>query len=458
MKMINENDVICAIITPVGRGALGAIRISGKGSKSVFEKIWFGQSVDKFEPRKIYLGKIVDNNNGQIDEVTTVIFEEGSSYTGEETVEIFCHGADVILKKIIRLIVESGARIAEPGEFTRRAFLNGRIDLAQAESIADLISSQSDAGSRLAIRHLSGELSKKVGEIRASIIDVRSLSELNMDFSDEEAAGVGNDEISNKIEHIKNLLEKLLSTYTSGHLLIDGVQVGILGAPNVGKSSIFNALLKRERAIVHHEAGTTRDIITERIFIDGIPFHLHDSAGWRSSDDYVEAVGVERAKDLVRGLDLILLVFDLSRDFNDDDREILKHIDYKIPVIVVFNKSDLPLLSNLGGIELGSSVHKIKISAKSGIGIDELKGLLSGISIKKVSPEGVVISNERHKKAIEDTLIELNSAKNELEENADFTIISHHLRLAQDKLSEITGEIFDDDILNRIFSKFCIGK
>ncbi|MFH1653712.1 MAG: tRNA uridine-5-carboxymethylaminomethyl(34) synthesis GTPase MnmE [Pseudomonadota bacterium] len=450
-----QHDTIAAIITPPGFGGVGIVRLSGKGVRSVFKRIWKGRAINTFEARKLYLGKIISSDSDVIDEVLTVYFKEKSSYTGEETYEIFGHGGQIVMKEILTAALIAGARSAEPGEFTKRAFLNGKLDLAQAESVADLISSLSTQSLKVANRQLSGVLSKEINKIKDSVIELRSICEASLDFTDDDAAVIESSQITTPLSDLIDRLEDILATYNEGRILKEGVQVAIIGAPNVGKSSLFNELIKEDRAIVHEEAGTTRDIISESITIGGLPYFLHDSAGLRQTPSPIESIGIGRARELMERTDLKLIVFDSSKEMSSDDKELISQSNDN-RAIIVLNKSDLA--SRIDRSIFPQNKRITSVSAKTGSGMDELKQMMSEIAQPSHTEEGITITNARHKTAIESALSEFMRARDLTETDESYTFVAYHLRMAQDHLSEITGEVVDEDVLNRIFSKFCIGK
>ncbi len=446
-------DTIAAVITPSGVGAISVIRVSGLQSFEVVDSIFNGKvKLSGSESHTIHYGKIIDNKGKPIDDVLVSIFRQPHSYTGEDSVEISTHGNTIITKKILELLLETGVRIAEPGEFTKRAFLNNKIDLAQAEAVADIINSRTEASLLGARNQLDGLLSQKVEQLRSMLINASSFVELELDFAEENLEFIGQKELLEKIEKILAEINDLLSTYTFGRVIRDGVNVALVGKPNVGKSSLLNYILKESRAIVSHIPGTTRDIIREDVSIDGILFRLYDTAGIRISENEIEKEGVNRSREAVKNADIVLFINDVEQGFSDEIYEELKYLTNEERIISVLNKIDKDGKSNIK--------NDVKISAKTGKGIELLFTLLKQktFGTSNYSEKSAIISNFRHyhclKKAKECLLNAKESVKNKL--SGEF--ISVDLRNAENNLGEIIGAVTSDDILNNIFTKFCIGK
>ncbi len=448
------DDSITAIATPTGVGALAIIRISGSSSISVADAIFKGKKrVTEVSSHTVHYGKVVDDQNDLlVDDVLLTIFKAPNSYTGEDLVEISCHGNPLIAQKIIDLILTKGIRIAEPGEFTKRAFLNNKIDLAQAEAVVDVISSRTDASLRGARNQLDGLLSKNVAVLRQSLLDTLSFLELELDFAEEDVEFVARGELVSKIESVTQNIDDLLETYSFGRVIRDGVNVAIVGKPNVGKSSLLNYLLKEARAIVSHIPGTTRDVIREEISIDGILFKLHDTAGIRYSEDLIEIEGVKRSNEAIINSDLVLFVNEVEHEFSKELYEDLLALTKKERIIPILNK-----------IDLATDTVKFKgakISAKTGQGITELIDLMkkSALGSANYSEKSAVISNVRHFSCLSSAKESLVSAHSAVNQDLSGEFIAIDIRKAIDALGEIIGEVTSEDVLNNIFSKFCIGK
>jgi tRNA modification GTPase len=446
-------DTIAAVATPSGTGAISVIRVSGPGTFKSVDSIFFGKNdISTAESHTIHYGKIKDKSGSQIDDVLISVFRNPHSYTGEDVVEISTHGNAIITKKILEILLAQEVRLAEPGEFTRRAFLNNRIDLAQAEAVADIINSRTEVSLLGARSQLDGLLSQKVEELRSLLLNASSFVELELDFAEEDIEFIGHNELLSRIDNIVEEIDKLLSTYSFGKVIREGVNVALVGKPNVGKSSLLNYFLKESRAIVSHIPGTTRDIIREDVSIDGILFRLFDTAGLRASEDEIEKEGVIRSREAVRNADLVLFMNDVEQGFSEDIFDELKEITKEARIICVLNKIDKDEKSNLKS--------DVNISAKTGQGIESLFNLLKqkALGNSNYSEKSAVVSNLRHynclRKAKECLLNAKESANNKL--SGEF--ISVDLRNAESSLGEIIGAVTSEDILNNIFAKFCIGK
>ena len=446
-------DTIAAVATPSGTGAISIIRVSGTKTFESVDPVFSGKAkLSDVASHTIHYGKIVDNDGNFLDDVLISVFKNPHSYTGEDSVEISTHGNPFITKKIIELLVEKGIRLAEPGEFTKRAFLNNRIDLAQAEAVVDVINSRTEISLRGARNQLDGHLSKKVKDLREFLINASSIIELELDFAEEDIELIDKSELLGRINIIKLEIEKLLSTYSFGRVIKDGVNVALVGKPNVGKSSLLNYMLKESRAIVSHIPGTTRDVIREDVSIDGILYRLYDTAGIRISEDEIEKEGVIRSREAVRNADVVLFINDIGQGISNNLLEELKSLITESKIITVLNKIDVPHET--------LQHADVYISALTGEGIDKLFRKLREVSIgnSNYTEKSAIVSNLRHyqclKKAKESLIIGEDSIKKGL--SGEF--ISVDLRNAEANLGEIIGEVTSDDILNNIFMKFCIGK
>lgn len=446
--MINKVETICAIASAIGQSGIGIVRVSGPLAKSTSKKILQAD----LKPRYAYYGAFYDQNN-VIDKGVAIFFPGPNSYTGEDVVEFQGHGGTSVLRKILEITMSSGVRLAEPGEFSKRAFLNGKMDLIQAEAIQDLIQSNSEESALSAVRSLTGEFSIKINQVLSELISLRVFIEATIDFSDEEIDFIESHEVSNKLHTLKESLLDIQQTATQGAILRDGIHVAIAGKPNAGKSSLLNMLTKESSAIVTDIAGTTRDVLKETIHIDGMPIHIIDTAGLHDSDDVVEQEGIRRAHNEINNADIILLVFD-SRD-SKANLSILPDSVKNKPKILVRNKIDLA--GNKSSVKKVGNITEISISAKNGDGIDTLRESLSEFAGLNSGIEGVFVARKRHLDAIEETLEFINSALSQLNSGSS-ELVAEDLRQAGMKLGQITGEFSSDDLLGEIFSSFCIGK
>ena len=446
--MINKVETICAIASAIGQSGIGIVRVSGPLAKSTSKKILQAD----LKPRYAYYGAFYDQNN-VIDKGVAIFFPGPNSYTGEDVVEFQGHGGTSVLRKILEITMSSGVRLAEPGEFSKRAFLNGKMDLIQAEAIQDLIQSNSEESALSAVRSLTGEFSIKINQVLSELISLRVFIEATIDFSDEGIDFIESHEVSNKLHTLKESLLDIQQTATQGAILRDGIHVAIAGKPNAGKSSLLNMLTKESSAIVTDIAGTTRDVLKETIHIDGMPIHIIDTAGLHDSDDVVEQEGIRRAHNEINNADIILLVFD-SRD-SKANLSILPDSVKNKPKILVRNKIDLA--GNKSSVKKVGNITEISISAKNGDGIDTLRESLSEFAGLNSGIEGVFVARKRHLDAIEETLEFINSASSQLNSGSS-ELVAEDLRQAGMKLGQITGEFSSDDLLGEIFSSFCIGK
>jgi len=464
-------DTICAIATPIGEGGISIIRVSGKNSFDIVKKIFEGKGeIENYKPFTIHFGKIIDPEFGLIDEVLISIFKAPHSYTGEDLIEINSHGGSLVTKKIINLLLRSGARLAEPGEFTKRAFLNGRIDLTQAEGVADLIHAQSDTALKCSLKSISGEYGRTLKKYHQKLLDICSLIELELDFVEDDIQFVDNNEILNMINNLLIEINQMINSFELGKLYKDGVKVVLLGKPNVGKSTILNSLIKSNRAIVSHIPGTTRDFIEESFYFDGVLYRIFDTAGLRETNDEIEKEGISRTKEQAKDSDILVYIFDLTQEYYETDFSIFKEfIDLskknRQELIIVFNKSDLievDKIDNFKNNKLNTSnlSKNISISAHNDEDISHLKEIFGEIiSVKKnLFFDEKIVTNIRHRDALIRTKDSLNQAINAIVKNESNEFISVHLRKALNSLGEVIGTVSTEDILNNIFSKFCIGK
>ncbi|MFZ9036189.1 MAG: tRNA uridine-5-carboxymethylaminomethyl(34) synthesis GTPase MnmE [Francisellaceae bacterium] len=450
--MLFKQDTIAAIATAPGRGGVGIIRISGTKAREIGQKI----TQTALIPRHAHYQPFYDRDNNVLDEGIVLYFQAPHSFTGEDIIELQGHGGPVILNMILQQVIEHGARMATPGEFSQRAYLNDKIDLAQAEAIADLIDASSEQAAKSASRSLQGAFSKYIDNLLEQLITLRVHVEAAIDFPEEEIDFLADNAILNQLNTVKISLNNTLGTSQQGALLREGVEIVIAGKPNAGKSSLLNALSGKDSAIVTDIEGTTRDTLKEYIQINGIPMHIIDTAGLRVSEDIIETEGVKRALNAIKAADHILLVADIrdtiDHDIQDLEPEFFAHIPKHIPITYVYNKVDL--LASANPINHGNHLY---ISAKDHTGIDALKEhLLDSIGFKQTS-EGIFSARKRHITALTDAQQHLDNAGVHLE-NRDGELLAEELKLAQNELSSITGEFSSDDLLGKIFSSFCIGK
>ena len=459
-------ETIAAISTDIGNGGLGIIRMSGKETFKILSKIFKNSKnkdleIEKIKGYTMQYGFIIDSSTGEkIDEVLVSFFKNPKSYTKEDMCEINSHGVMVVEKKILEQCLKNGAILAEPGEFTKRAFLNGRIDLSQAESIMDLINSKTEKEAKASINQLEGDLSNKINEIRHDLLDVMADIEASIDYPEYDIEEVTNKKAIEILENINNKLENLKDSFRSGKILKEGIKTAIIGRPNAGKSSLLNRILKEERAIVSEIEGTTRDTIEEFITIKGIPLKIIDTAGIRKTSDTIEEIGVKKALNIANEAELILAILDNTKELNEEDLEILELIKNK-NAIILLNKIDQNDFNLDKKEELLSTNKKIiKISAKEGRGIEELyKTIEEMFQIKGLETgEEIIITNIRHKNQIELAIKNIEEAKIAVESNLPIDIISISIKQVLEELSKITGENVSEDIINEIFSKFCLGK
>lgn len=452
-------DTIAAISTPKGEGGIGIIRISGDKSFEILDKIFNTKNPNRdLGFYKFNYGFIHDNGK-IVDEVMAVRMKAPKTYTCEDVVEINCHGGHLISEKVLELVLKNGARHAEQGEFTKRAFMNGRIDLSQAEAVMDIIQGKTEKSISLSLEQLRGDLRDKIGNFKKALLDVTAHVNVVLDYPEE---GIDDPLPSNLRENLENVYteaDRLISSYDKGKKIKEGIKTVIAGKPNVGKSTLLNSLLKEERAIVTHIPGTTRDVIEEIINIKGIPLVLTDTAGIRKTEDIVENIGVEKSKKFIENADLVLLVLDASRELESEDREVIQEIqNNNKKTIVLLNKIDLERKIELDEFGLENI---LEISAKDNIGIEDMEErIYSYIVEEKVedSSEKLIITNIRHKTALEKTKDAIRNIFETIDAGMPMDLISVDLKEALDSLSEITGEISSEDILDHVFGNFCVGK
>lgn len=468
--MTSPNETIAAISTPAGSGGIAVVRVSGSNAIAIVDKIFRGKiKLSDAESHKTLLGKIeqpFEKGNGFLDEVLVTVFRAPNSYTAEDVVEISCHGGIFLTQRILELTVENGARLAEPGEFTQRAFLSGRLDLSQAEAVADIIRAKTDLSLKAALSQFQGALSKRVKEIRASLIEVCSFLELELDFAEEDVEFANKEEVAKRLADTIKSIEDFLATYKRGKILREGAKLVIAGKPNVGKSSLLNALLKEERAIVTEIPGTTRDTLEEQLDIRGILFRVVDTAGVRASKDKLEKIGVERTLNQIKEADILLFLFDGSSPLDQQDSELIERIlslrkeSGQNGLVAAINKVDLKkrLSKNVVKKHLGID-EVLEISAKEHQGFKELESVFLNQTVGQEALHGEpAVSNIRQKQALGSAIDSLKAARASLRKGLSSEFVAVDLRLALDLLGEIIGEVTTEDILANIFSRFCIGK
>lgn len=451
---MGSTDIIAANATPPGRGGIGVVRVSGKSLQSL------ALSVIGYvpKPRHATLSKFLDEDGAAIDQGIALYFPSPHSYTGEDVLELQGHGGPAVMNLLLSRCLSAGARLAQPGEFTLRAFLNGKLDLAQAESVADIIDASTGEAARCAMRSLQGEFSAVIVDLVQALTDLRMLVEATLDFPEEEAVALQQANVHGRLEALLSRLDDVLAAAEQGSLLREGVSVVLVGQPNVGKSSLMNQLAGEETAIVTEIPGTTRDAIRQTIEIEGIPFHLIDTAGLRETDDLVEKIGIARAHAAIEKADLALLLIDRRLGAALEDRAIVKSLPAKLPVIRVYNKIDLlDAVPQVGGGEDGPSIY---LSAKTGAGIDLLRRKLLEMAGWQpyMDAEGIFMARQRHVEALMESRRYLRSALELARQEVQLDLLAEELRTAQQTLSSITGEFSADDLLGEIFSRFCIGK
>ena len=457
-----EKDTIVALATPPGIGAIGVIRLSGENAITIANHCFYGRNNNQVllskKTHTLSFGKIV-SEGVEIDEVVASLYRAPQSYTGENIVEIACHGSPYIQEQIIKLFLSLGARMANPGEFTLRAFLNKKLDLTQAEAVADLIASDSAASHKLAMQQMRGGFSSDLKLLRQQLIDFAALIELELDFSEEDVEFANRTQFIALIEKIQHKLAPLIESFKLGNVIKNGVPVAIAGKPNAGKSTLLNALLNEERAIVSEIAGTTRDTIEEVLNIEGIAYRFIDTAGLRETMDQIEQQGVERSYDKINNASILLYVADGAqiKDANDLADELSAAEQFKIPYLLVLNKVDLINKSVID--EAAQHEQIICISAKNGIGIEQLKLAIANILVNKsLQQYSEIVTNLRHYKGLSNAYNALSDVLNGIKNNLNTELVAFDVRSANQYLGELTGDITNDDILGSIFTRFCIGK
>lgn len=455
------NDTITAISTPVGESAIGIIRISGRETFSILKKILKSKKFEDIGALKfpcVIYGKIYDEKQ-LIDEVIVNLFKAPNSYTGEDVAEISCHGNPFLLKRVLDIIVSNGARIARPGEFTMRSYLNGKMDLLKAEAINDLIRAHTKYSHLSAIAQLSGKLSAEINSIEDELLDILSLIEASIDHSDLDETFLPYEKLIEMLQKLKERVERLLSTSTTGKITSSGIKVVLAGAPNTGKSTLMNTLLKEDRVIVSDIPGTTRDVIADEISVRGIPVRLFDTAGIRNTEDILERRGIEMSQRVIENADLIFFILDASREIMQEDIEIFERIRSK-NFIILLNKIDLNIKTSPQMVEKNFGISPISISAISPESVVKIEDEIEKFYFSYgFSPENdVLITNQRQEDLLKRVLDKIKDAIHTARNGLSEEFVSSELRIAKKYLEEITGKVFSDEILDRIFARFCIGK
>lgn len=450
---IQQQEVICALATPSGVGAIGVIRVSGQGAISLVNGVFKGKNLEKADSHTVHFGTIHAGDE-TIDEVLVTVFKTPRSFTKEDSVEISCHGSDYIIRQILKVLIAKGARIAKPGEFTQRAFLNGQFDLVQAEAVADLIAADSQASHKTALNQLRGGFSKKLASLRSELIHFASLIELELDFGEEDVEFAQRDDLRRLINALLATIEPLISSFDFGNAIKEGVPVAIIGSPNVGKSTLLNALLNEEKAIVTAIAGTTRDVIEDTIVLEGLKFRFIDTAGIRETTDVVESIGIERSKAAMDKADIVIFLCD-SAETLAENRALAALLPGGKEVLFVLNKTDIN--PSLADKLTSEDFNIIPISAHTQHNLPVLTSKLVSLVHGQAAGD-TVVTNLRHYEHLVKTSASLADVLNGLSLGVTGDFLAQDIRLALHHLGEITGTIVTDDLLDNIFSKFCIGK
>lgn len=458
---MKEFDTIAAIATSIGESGISIIRVSGDKSVDIVDSIFIGKNNRKLNDFKTYTmryGHIIDKKGIKLDEVIISYMKGPKSFTAEDTIEINCHGGVVGTNRILQEVIRAGARMSAPGEFTKRAFLNGRIDLSEAEAVMDIITAKTELSMKSALMQAEGSISREIKNIRNKLLSVIAHIEVTVDYPEDDIEEVTAGEVKDDVTSIIGEIDLLLSTADEGKILREGLSTVIVGKPNVGKSSLLNALVKEKRAIVTEVPGTTRDAIEEYISIEGIPVKIVDTAGIRETEDIVEKIGVETSKQKIDEADLVILILDWSNKLSQEDKEIIKYIKEK-KYIVLLNKSDLGGKIEREELQILKSKYITNISVKTGEGLNKVKEHIKDLFFKgEIKTEGVFVTNNRHKEALIRAKENLESSLNAIKYTSAIDLASIDIRNAWTNLGDITGEALDEDIIHKIFSEFCLGK
>ena len=454
-------STIASISTAPGVGGIGIIRMSGENCFEILGKIFYPKNSYKTDNIKGYTIKYghIKEKEKIIDEVLVSFFKAPHSYTAENMCEINSHGGIVVMKEILDLCLKNGAELAEPGEFTKRAFLNGRIDLSQAEAVIDIINAKSNREAKEGIKQLEGFLTQEINKIKQKVLDIMTNIEVSIDYPEYDVEKMLDSDIKEKLEKIKKELQQLEKSFENGKIIKEGIKTAIIGKPNAGKSSLLNAILKEDRAIVTEFEGTTRDTIEEFVNINGIPLKLIDTAGIRNTQNEVEKIGIEKAKTIAKDADLCLVIIDGSKQLEKEDKEILNIVN-PIKTIIILNKTDLGLIIDEKNKELSKFNNKIEISALKKEGINELYNKITQLfNLNQINLDNeIIITNERHKNIIKKAIINIEKAEESLNNNMSVDIVAISIKDVLSNLGEITGDEAGEEIINEIFARFCLGK
>jgi tRNA modification GTPase len=459
---IDQTETICALATPQGIGAIAMIRLSGPEAISISQKI-FSRDLSKVESHKAVFGKI-EADGEIVDEVVLVVYRNPHSFTGEDSIEITCHASPFIQQEILRLLSDNGAILAREGEFSMRAYLNGKMDLSQAEAIADIIASESAAAHRMAMHQMRGGYSEKINSLREELINFASLIELELDFAEEDVEFADRSQLNELLARVLHMIQDLAGSFRIGNVIKNGVPVAIVGEPNVGKSTLLNALLNEDRAIVSDIAGTTRDTIEDNLIIEGIQFRFIDTAGIRETTDQIESMGIERTLSKVKDASIILCMVNIAKENKEEIETEIANISKRMvagqKLIVIANKIDQASRSDLEKVSaIRDRFQVVELSAREGQGMDELrKDLLAYVKEDPAASQQIIVSNARHYQALKRAEESLLAVKEGLENGISSDLVAMDIRQGIYHLGEITGQISTDDLLGNIFSKFCIGK
>ncbi len=450
-------DTIASIATATGLGGIAVIRISGKGARDVLSRVFRPRRTScRLVPRRLTYGEVYDGEE-RLDECMAVFLPAPHTYTTEDVAEIQCHGGSVTAQSVLRAALRAGARLAEPGEFTKRAFLGGRIDLAQAESVMDLISARTERAAKASLRQMDGYLSRRVQALQDKLLDTVAYIEATLDYPDEDIEPLTARRAIEEAEGVRDALAEALRNARAGQMLQNGVRIVLIGSPNTGKSSLLNALLREQRAIVTDIAGTTRDVLREDLDLFGLPVRLSDTAGLRETEDAVERIGVDRARAEMRGADVVLLVLDGARQLTEEERALLRETE--APLVVALNKADLPPQTDEAQARavLPAGARLLRTSARTGEGVEALRRALYETALRGAAPEEAYLTSERHVQAVREALAALESALQALR-TLTLDCAALDLRAAWEALGAITGATATEDVIDRIFARFCLGK
>jgi tRNA modification GTPase len=447
-----DDDVIAAIASGYVESAIGIIRVSGKNSIELLKKIFYPKKVD-FEANKIYHGFIKDKNLKIIDEVMVSVFKSPHSYTGEDSFEVNCHGGLLVMKNVLELVLNNGARLAQPGEFTKRAFLNNKIDLVQANAIVNLIKAKTQKALDIAFNQLIKKNTTIIENLREKVIFLIAENEVTIDHPDEDISDINLKNRISLLNEIRRLIENLLNYAKKGQYFFEGASVAIIGKPNVGKSSLLNELVGHQRAIVTEIPGTTTDVISETINLNGVPLKILDTAGIRKHSNKIEFLGIQKTQEVIDSADLLIAVFDASREFDDEDKKILELIGHNKNTLIVLNKSDLPL-----HLKFPIPLDQIQVSCLKSTGLDALKSKLYSMLLENYSEEVVVSLNSSQIIALQSALKQVKKIKKAYLKSLDPALVAIDLQLLADFIEQIIGKIENEDILDNVFKNFCVGK